>query len=206
MENQKYGDLLHQDIKIFRQYFRECVKLLGIRVLYRAPMPDKQYTTYAEIDSNYMPPIMVGCIFDEYPTQKTAKKMGWVAELSENSSFIHVDYDLPGLQVGALFIIPSGLDDGKARIFRVVNMATSIIYPASIICEIIPEYIDNFEKISDGPTVDEVIESEKLDLFEDEYVGPMTEYAESDICCPNCRTEEEEELGLRVSLTLRGDD
>lgn len=204
MENQKYGDLLHKDIKIHRQYFREMCKLLGIRVLYRAPRPDKQYTTYAEVDSNYMPPIMVGCIFDEHPTQQTLKKMGWVAELNGNSSFIHVDYDLPYLQQGALFIIPSGLDDGKARIFRVISMATSIVYPASIVCEIVPEYIDNFEKISDGPTVEEVIESENLNLFDDERIGPMTEYVtelDSDGI-----DEESSALGISLNLSFGGDD
>ena len=142
MENQKYGMLTHADAKIWRQYFREMVKLLGIRVLYRAPKPGKTYTTYREIDASYEKPIMIGCIFDEHPTQQTLKKIGWVSELNENSSFIHVDYDLEGLQQGALFIIPSGLDDSKGRLFRVVKMVNEIVYPSSITCEIVPEYED----------------------------------------------------------------
>ena len=44
---QKYGQLLNQNIKLHRQYFREMCKLLGIYVIYRAPRPDKSYTTYA---------------------------------------------------------------------------------------------------------------------------------------------------------------
>ena len=52
-DSNKYGLLLNQNAKLQRQYFREAVKLLGIKVLYRAPLPDKHYTTYAEIDSNY---------------------------------------------------------------------------------------------------------------------------------------------------------
>lgn len=142
---QKYGQLLNQNIKIHRQYFREMIKLMGIYVLYRAPKENKSYTTYGEIDSNYESPILTGCIFDEHPTQQTLKKIGWVTELQESSSLIHVDYDLPNLQQGALFIVPSGLDDGKGRLFRVVRLTNSIVYPASITCEIVPEWEDTFE-------------------------------------------------------------
>lgn len=166
--NEKYGKLLHEEIKINRQYFREMVKLLGIYVLYRAPKGnEKKYNSWAEVDVNYEPPIKIGCIFDEHPTQQTLKKMGWMSELQGDSSIIHVDYDLPKLQNGSLFIIPSGLDDGKARIFRVIKMTNSIVYPASIACEIIPEYIDSFnEKISYGyDSQDEII-------LTDEKVGP----------------------------------
>lgn len=58
---------------------------------------------------------------------------------------IDVDYDLPDLQQGALFIIPSGLDNAKGRLFRVVKMQNSIIYPSCITCEIVPEYEDTFK-------------------------------------------------------------
>lgn len=141
---QKYGVLLNKDAKLHRQYFTEMCKLIGINVLYFAPKPDKHYTSYAEIKSNYYQPVVVGCIFDEHPTQQTLKKMGWVSELQPNSSIIHVRYDLQELQQGALFAVPSGLDDGKARLFRVVRLTNSIVYPASISCEIVPEYEDTF--------------------------------------------------------------
>lgn len=151
-------------------------KLIGIRVLYRSPKPGKKYTTYAEIDANYYPPILIGCIFDEHPSQRTLRKMGWISELDENSSFIHVDYDLPNLQQGSMFIVPSGLDDGKGRLFRVIKMATSMVYPASITCEIVPEYIDNFEGTAYGYSLDALVESEDLNIFESEHVSSMTDY------------------------------
>lgn len=165
MNNGKYGKLIHDEIKIHRQYFREMVKLLGIYVLYRAPKPEKKYTTYAEIDVNYEKPIKIGCVFDEHPNQQTLKKMGWMSELQNGSSIIHVDYDLPRLQQGALFIIPSGLDDGKARIFRVVKMTNSIVYPASVACEIVPEYIDSFSDSNDNAfnSRDEIVLSDETD-------------------------------------------
>lgn len=74
--NPKYGFLLNSGIKLHRQYFNEMVKLLGIQVIYRAPRKDKHYTTYTEIESNYQPAELVGCIFDEHPQQQTLKKMG----------------------------------------------------------------------------------------------------------------------------------
>lgn len=119
--------------------------LIGIKVVYRAPRPDKHYTTYSEIKANYFDPIVVGCIFDEHPTQQTLKKMGWVSELQESASIIHVPYDLPRLQQGALFIIPSGIDSATGRLFRVSKLTNGMIYPASMTCEIVPEYENTFE-------------------------------------------------------------
>ena len=140
----KYGMLLNSDITLHREYFKEMTRLIGIRVIYRAPREDKHYTTYNEIESNYYEPILTGCIFEEHPTQQTLKKMGWAAELQENASLIHVAYDLPKLQQGALFIVPCGLDQSQGRLFRVVKMTNGIVYPASITCEIVPEYQNNY--------------------------------------------------------------
>lgn len=137
---EKYGRLLAPDATIQRQYFKELVRLYGIQVIYRAPREGKHYTTYTEIDSNYYEPIVVGCLFDEHPTQKTLKKIGWTSELQTESSLIHIPYDVPKIQAGALFMIPSGLDDGKARLFRVKVLSNIMVYPASMTCEIVPEY------------------------------------------------------------------
>ena len=145
-QGNKYGILLNGNIKLHRNYFQEMCKLLGIYVLYRSPKKDKHYTVYSELESNYNPPILIGCIFEEHPTQQTLRKIGWASELQESSSIIHVPYDLPDIQQGALFIIPSGLDDGKGRLFRVVKLTNSIVYPASITCEIVPEYYDTMSE------------------------------------------------------------
>lgn len=145
-EKNKYGLLLNQDIKLNRFYFKEMCRLIGINVIYRSPKKDKHYTTYAEIKSNYNDPILVSCIFDEHPTQQTLKKMGWVSELQESSSIIHVPYDLPNIQEGALFIIPSGLDQAKGRLFRLVKISNIMIYPASLSCEIVPEYENTYQE------------------------------------------------------------
>lgn len=143
-ENSKYGLLLTPDIKLYRNYFNEMCRLIGIKVIYMAPRKNKQYTTYAEIESNYQSPIVISAIFSEHPQQQTLKKMGWVSELQEDASIIHIAYDTPDIQQGALFIVPSGLDDGKGRLFRCTRLTNSIVYPASITCEIVPEYEDTY--------------------------------------------------------------
>lgn len=118
--------------------------LIGINVIYRAPQSGKTYTTYAEIDSNYQKPEAVGCIFEEHPEQATLKKLGWVAELQENASIIHVPYDLHDIQQGALFTVPGGIDGSKGRLFRVVKLSNIMVYPASMSCQIVPEYEDTY--------------------------------------------------------------
>lgn len=173
VEDRKYGLLIQPSIKLHRQWFKELCKLHGIYVLYRAPLQDRHYTTYAEIESNFAQPILTGCIYEQYPNQRTTKMLGWVSELQENSSIIHVDYDLPNLQEGCLFIIPSGLDDGKGRLFKVVRLSTVMVYPASVSCEIVPEYEDTLNKL----TINDYTES-SFNLLQDEaqriFVGGDT--------------------------------
>jgi len=145
-EQRKYGLLLNDNIKLHRQYFKEMTELIGINCIYKAPRKSKIHDTHGDLDTNYYPPQLVGCIFEEHPDQKTLKKQGWVAELQEGSSMIHVPYDLDHLEEGALFIVPSGLDYAKGRVFRVITMQNIMVYPASIACEIAPEYEDTTER------------------------------------------------------------
>lgn len=143
---QDYGLLLNKDIKLHRWEFEQMVKLLGINCIYRAPRKDKDHDLHGELDTRYYDPQVVGVIFEEHPDQQTLKKRGWVAELQEGSSMIHVPYDLPHLEEGALFTVPSGLDNVPGRTFRIIKMQNIMIYPASIACEIALEYEDKEEQ------------------------------------------------------------
>lgn len=142
-----YGLLLNkQDILLQRSYFNELVTMIGVNVKHRAPRPDKHYTTYAEIQGNYFEPEQVGCIFVEHVDQKTMKKLGWNAELNTSAALISVPYDLAGLQKGSLFYIPSAFDNTSERLFRVTELSSIMIYPASITCQLVPEYEDTFSQ------------------------------------------------------------
>lgn len=143
--NNQYGLLLSKkDILLQRNYFNEMCSMIGIKVIHRAPRQSKSYTTYAEIDSNYFEPELVGCIFEEHPNQRTMKKLGWNSELTSSASIISVPYDVKGLQQGSLFIVPSAFDNSIGRVFRVVEISGIMIYPSSLTCQIIPEYENTF--------------------------------------------------------------
>ena len=135
-----FGILVSPDIKLHRTWFKQCVALHGVNCKYRAPQSNKEYDVHGDLQTSYKPDIVVGCLFEEHPNQKSLKKAGWVAELQEGTSVIHVPYDLPDLQIGALFEVPSGIDGAKGRLFRVISMSNIMIYPASIACEIALEY------------------------------------------------------------------
>lgn len=135
-----YGILLQPNAKLQRKYFNEMVSLRGIFCKYQYPLQNKQYTTQGELSSSYSDPVKVGCIFNENVDQKTAKLLGWNAELDTSATIISVPYDLERLQVGCLFEIPSAFDGAPGRLFRVVEMYTIAIYPASVTCRLIPEY------------------------------------------------------------------
>lgn len=142
-----YGFLINKDIKLHRKYFDQMTKMLGINCIYQEPLQGKDYDMHGHLNAKYKEGVTVGCIFQDHPDQKTLKKMGWVAELQEGSSIIHVPYDLSGIQVGALFTIPSGIDNAPPRVFRVISMQNIMVYPASIACEIAPEYFDRDEQV-----------------------------------------------------------
>ena len=141
--NNPYGLLISgKDLLLQRKYFEECTKLIGVQVRHLAPRPDKHYTTYSEIKSNYYEPVVTGCIFNEFPDQKTMRKFGWTAELDTQESIISVPYDLEGLQKGSLFYIPVAYDPSQYRLFRVVEISGIMIYPASLTCKLVLEYTD----------------------------------------------------------------
>lgn len=142
-----YGLLINrEDILLHRNYFNELVTMMGVQVKHRAPRPDKHYTTYAEIESNYYEPDQVGCIFTDHLDQRTMKKLGWNSELMSDAAVISVPYDLNGIQQGSLFYVPSAFDNTSDRLFRVVEISSIMIYPASLTCKIVPEYSNTFSK------------------------------------------------------------
>ena len=99
------GILLNeQNIKLHRSWFKQMTKLVGLNVCYQSPIDTaddpKEYSDYGELHPTYGKGRVVGCIFDEHPSQKTMRMLGWNAEMAETTTVIHVPYDLPGLQAG----------------------------------------------------------------------------------------------------------
>lgn len=168
MNNTDTGILLNKkDIALHRTWFKQMTKLLGLNVLYRSPKESKHYDSYGELDTLYNPPVIVGCIYDDHPTQQTMKKLGWNAELLNGNPIIHVPYDLDKLQVGSIFIIPSALDNSTGRVFKVIKMSTISIYPASIACEI-------------GPVLENEFENSQLHNFKNTDFNLLTDWRDED--------------------------
>lgn len=138
-----YGRLYQPDVLIQRQYFKEMCSLIGITVMYAPPGKYSEYNDWGEINENHGFWKPVGCIFEDYPSQQTIKKLGWVHELQENASIIHLPYDTPMLQKGALVVVPSGIDGANGRLFRITKLSNIMIFPASVTCEIVPEWLDS---------------------------------------------------------------
>lgn len=145
-QTSNYGLLINQNTKLQRKQFIEMTKLLGIKVKYRYPLRNQNYTNNGELFSSYSTPIDVGCILNDHPDIKTTKKLGWNSELVDGAMVISLPYELENLQVGCLVELPSGFDNTPSRLFRITKMSTIMVYPASISCEIVPEYPDIVEK------------------------------------------------------------
>ena len=145
MDKNDVGILLTPDIKLQRKYFNQMVKLIGVYVMYQHPI-SKDYTLHGELDARYSDPVRVACIFEDMPNQKTTSRLGWDAELQENASIIHLPYDLEALQVGCLVQVPSAYDNTPGRKFRITKLSAIPIYPATIACEIVPEYANAAQK------------------------------------------------------------
>ena len=141
----KAGVLLTKDALLQRNYFKEMVRLRGLSSQYQYPLSNKDYNLQGELTSNYSEPQEVWVILNENIDQKTSRKLGWNAELVSSMILISVPYDLENLQVGCLFTLPSAIDDGKDRLFRVAEMLTVQLYPASITCSVVPEYETEIE-------------------------------------------------------------
>ena len=147
MEKNDTGLLIKEkNVKLQRFYFKQAVKLIGIQTLYRAPRKDKHYNGYGELDTFFFEPVKVGVIFEDNPTIWTLRTLGWDTELQEGENLIHVPYDVPGLESGGVFEIPSGIDHTEPRRFRILKMRTSMIYPSEIVCHIAPLYVSTFDK------------------------------------------------------------
>lgn len=71
-----YGFGFTKDIKLHRFWFKQMVKQYGVNCIYKAPLPDKRFDGHGDLDADYYPGILVGCIFEEHPDQKTMKKVG----------------------------------------------------------------------------------------------------------------------------------
>lgn len=129
--------IIQNDAKIFRKYANEALDAYGIPSAYFQLKPGKTYKSAGELSGCYYDPIRTKIIFDQVPSLRTLKKIGWVTEFDTQQPIVHVKYDLPGLEVGCLFNVKDPFSKTKGRLFRITKMSAGILYPALITCQIV---------------------------------------------------------------------
>lgn len=141
--------IIQNDAKMQRKYFNEMLDFYGIPAQYFQCKPGKKYNSVGEMKDCFFDPIRTKVLFDQVPSIKTLKKLGWVTELDQQQPLVHVKYDLPGIEQGCVFSIKDPLKENEGRLFRITKMSMGIIYPANITCQIVAILGQNPEATTD---------------------------------------------------------
>ena len=135
------GTLFNKDTTLFRGYFKEQAKLLGIPVKYRYPI-DPELNLHGRDDQlGFSEPIEMNIILDQSPKLKTLKRFGWVSENPDDKPWIaQLPYDAPNLQKNCRIIFdpPTPLIGGKE--FKITDISVDQIYPDSCYCKLAPVF------------------------------------------------------------------
>lgn len=134
------GELFKSDAEIYRKFFKEQARLLGVHVQYLYPI-DLDFDLHGqENPRGYSEPIEMDIIFDQSPKLKTLKKLGWVSESKDDKPYIvQLPYDSPNLQKGCLVVLPSPLPLSPSRVFKITDITVDQILPDSWYCKVAPK-------------------------------------------------------------------
>lgn len=135
------GTLFNRDAELYRRFFKEQAKLLGIHVQYQYPI-DMEFTTHGqENPRGYSEPVEMDIIFDQTPKLKTLRKFGWVSEdPSDKPYLVQLPYDAPNLQKGCLIVLPSPLPLEPSKVFKVTEISVDQVLPDSWYCKVAPKF------------------------------------------------------------------
>lgn len=139
------GSLFRKDAELFRRFFKEQARLLGIHVQYHYPV-EMDFTVHGqERPIGYSDPIEMDIIFDQSPRMKTLRKLGWVSEDPADKPYIvQLPYDAPNLQKGCLIVIPSPRPLEPSREFKVTEITADQVLPDSWYCKVAPKVDHQF--------------------------------------------------------------
>ena len=132
------GLLNREDSRIFRQYFKEMVKLIGQSVGYQY-IVERKYTIHSEDNSKLSAPVRIDVLFDENPTVDTLNRLGWVSELNEQKPIVvNMPYDTPNLSVNARLLIESVDGIPRPRVFKITQIESDLEFPDAYTCAAVP--------------------------------------------------------------------
>ncbi len=132
------NSILQNDLTALRYQMQEVLDMYGIQAKYYQIKPGHTFTVAGELSANYFDPIDCRVLFDQVPKVSTLKKLGWVTELDQAASLIHISFDTPGISHGAVFEIKDPLASDSGKLFRVTKLQTGILYPTFVTCQIVP--------------------------------------------------------------------
>lgn len=135
------GELFNNDALIYRRFFKEQAKLLGIKVKYQYPVDMKFTNSGQENPKGYSEPIDMDIIFSQSPKLSTLRKLGWVSQdPSEKPYLVQLPYDAPNLQKGCLLILPAPDPLTSTNVFKITEITVDQILPDSWYCKVAPKF------------------------------------------------------------------
>lgn len=145
------GMLTKADSTIFRSWFKEMAKLLGIRVIYQYPI-DMQFTMYAEENpKGFSEEILMDIIFEENPKITTLRKYGWVSEIPDDKPYLaQLPFDAKNLCKGCRVSIIPPLPLAEKRVFVITDIQSNLQFPDSWMCKLAPVFFNKTEDKLDG--------------------------------------------------------
>ena len=134
------GLLIREDARLYRGFFREMVKLIGISVGYQYVV-EKKMTIHSEDNSVLSAPIRMNILFDENPSVDTLNRLGWLSEIGEDKPIIiNLPYNTPKLTVNARIMVESIDGTPRPRVFRITKIKSDLEFPDAYTCAIVPVY------------------------------------------------------------------
>lgn len=145
------GLLTRADSTLFRSYFKEMAKLLGIRVIYQYPI-DMKFTMYAEENpKGFSEEILMDIIFEENPKITTLRKYGWVSEIPDDKPYLaQLPFDAKNLCKGCRVSIIPPLPLAEKRVFVITDIQSNLQFPDSWMCKLAPVFFNKTENKLDG--------------------------------------------------------
>ena len=133
------GLISEQEVIYLREQFNETVKQLGVPFIYQYPLGNNLDDFAQPAPDGYSVELEVYGLFDGEPKLKTYRNLGWVVEKGDNPPFLlHIPFDTPHIQKGALFKISGQFTGIEARVFQVTELTTGLVCPDHIVCQIVP--------------------------------------------------------------------
>lgn len=141
------GVLTKSDSTIFRKYFKEMAKLLGIKVIYQYPI-DMKFSVYAEEDpKGFSEEILMDIIFEENPKITTLRKYGWVSEIPDDKPYLaQLPFDAKNISKGCRISILPPLPLEDKRVFVITDIQSNLQFPDSWMCKLAPVFFDKTTK------------------------------------------------------------